>query len=169
MSRHAHGLIAVNVVIESDSYPFFMTGAAASTSLPDAVSRAFREAERQLCGLLQGHSAQTIETMEVSSCADHGTLYAGSRAETDKLTWLWSGGFTTSTPDTTSVTLSQLMTKLGAIVVRLSPSGACLDVVRVLSPELVPISFGMGHTYDRHPALGSTVDPASLQHPHYFP
>lgn len=56
---------------------------------------------------------------------------------------------------------------LDAVVVNVSEERSALRVVKVLSPKLVPISFGFGAGHYSHHSLICVAEDARLM-PHYF-
>lgn len=160
------GVAVAAVIVVSDSYPCFVAGAAASISkFKDAAVKAFRETELQLATLTMRPEMSRISPEHVRNIFDHARLYLWPD-HIGQLTWLWSGKEIQITP-VPSANIKKLYEQLDAIVVRLSPDDSPLKVVRVLSPRLVPLSFGYGLTHHTHPAAGH-ISPGSLQVPHYF-
>ena len=66
-----------------------------------------------------------------------------------------------------AVTAEQLYAELDAVAVSLSGPDAPLTVVRVVSPELVPVNFGHRTTHHTHHSLAGQVDERSLALPHF--
>src|SRR5215469_14156544 len=160
------GVAVAAVIMVSDLYPCFVAGAAASIgSFEDAVVRAFRETELQLATLTMRPEISPIAPEHVRNILDHARLYLWPD-HIGQLTWLWSGDEIQTTP-VPSANIEKLYEELDAIVVKLSPDDSPLKVVRVLSPRLVPLSFGYGLTHHTHPSAGH-ISPGSLQMPHYF-
>lgn len=160
------GVAVAAVIMVSDSYPCFVAGAAASiSSFEDASVKAFRETELQLATLTMLPEMSPIAPERVRNILDHARLYLRPE-HIGQLTWLWSGKEIQTTP-VPSANIEKLCEELNAIVVELSPADSPLRVVRVLSPKLVPLSFGYGLTHHTHPSAGH-ISPGSLQMPHYF-
>jgi thiazole/oxazole-forming peptide maturase SagD family component len=165
----AYGAVVVNVVITSpDRFPCFVNGSAASLdSFDEALAKAFHEAEFGLLQALKFSPHRPIRPERVVGPADHAKLYAHPRYLSN-LTWLWEGSETSITPQPTAH-VDELLARFNAVLVRLSPDNAPLHVVRVLSDQLVPVSFGYAAEHYSHPTIrADRVHPDSLRLPHYF-
>lgn len=165
----AYGAVVANVVIMSgDSFPCFVNGSAASvTSFDEAVGKAFHEAELGLIQTLKFSPHRQIEPTQVVHPMDHAKLYAHPK-HLGNLAWLWAGEEVDEVP-VPAASAEELLQRLDAVQVRLSPVDAPLHVVRVLSERLVPISFGYATEHHTHATIRSDqVHPDSLRLPHYF-
>ena len=79
-------------------------------------------------------------------------------------TWnfFFLGGKISKTIPEVTTSIDTLRHKLDAVVVNVSE-----EVVEVLSPKLIPISFGFGARHYSHHSLTCVVDDTHLM-PHYF-
>jgi ribosomal protein S12 methylthiotransferase accessory factor YcaO len=160
-----HGIVVICVIIRSDNYPGFVSGAAASAeSFEQAVAKAFLEAEAELISLAEQPKPKSKKHAQVKTVVDHVQQYAFP-AYAHHIKWLWSGEYVSSMP-TVTARLSELAKRLNAISVRLSPSDAPLAVVRVLSDQLVPMSYGFRREYYTHPAFKDRPELPDI--PHFF-
>jgi thiazole/oxazole-forming peptide maturase SagD family component len=160
------GVAVATVIIVSDTYPCFVAGAAASIiEFEEAAIKALREAELLLAQWTMRPTMRPIEPELVRNALDHARLYSGPEY-ISRLSWLWAGQETRTVP-IASANIDELHEKLRTITVDLSPETSPLKVVRVLSPELIPLSFGYGLAHHTHPAVGR-VSRNSVLMPHYF-
>lgn len=158
-------------VIVSDDYPCFVCGAAAtinhsSESLAKTISKAFQEAEYCLYSCLKYPDQSNIEPASVCTPRDHGKLYHFAKYK-DCLKWLWTGNLISEPLSWNSLSFEELSNKMDLIEVALSDE-APIYVIRMLSPKLVPISFGYYNTHYTHPALEGNYNNKSLLLPHFF-
>lgn len=161
------GVVIIEVVITSDSYPCFVSGASSSLgSFDEATLKAFQEAESRLIYGLNEQSTRELTPEHVHSVLDHEVLYAQSRRYHEYLEFLFEGEISKTIPKVTT-SIDTLRHKLDAVVVNVSEEDSALRVVKVLSPKLVPISFGFGAGHYSHHSLSCVVDDARLM-PHYF-
>lgn len=80
--------------------------------------------------------------------------------------FLFGGKISKTIPKlTTSIDI--LRYKLDAAIVNVSEECSALRVVKVLSPKLIPISFGFGAGHYSHHSLTCVVDDTHLMS-HYF-
>ena len=80
--------------------------------------------------------------------------------------FLFEGEISKTIPEV-ATSIDTLRRKLDAVVVSVSEEDSALRVVKVLSPKLVPISFGFGAGHYSHHSLACVVDNTRLM-PHYF-
>jgi len=160
------GVAVAAVIMISASYPCFVAGAAASIdSFDGAAVKALRETELQLASLTMRPKMRPIAAERVRNIIDHARLYFWPR-HLGQLAWLWAGE-ENHTPSVPSANIEELHEELATIVVKLSPDASPLKVMRVISPRLIPLSFGYRLTHHTHPAAGR-ISPGSIQIPHYF-
>ena len=165
----AYGAVVVNVIITSpDQFPCFVNGSAASIdSFDEAIAKAFHEAELGLLQALKFPPQRPIQPQHVVNPADHAKLYAYPRY-LGNLAWLWEGSETPVVPSPTAQ-IDELLARFNAVLVELSPDNAPLQVVRILSDQLVPVNFGYATEYYTHATIrADQVHPDSLCLPHYF-
>lgn len=161
------GVIGVQVVITSDEYPCFVSGASSSLdSFEDTALKAFYEAESRLIYGLNKPVDRNIGIEEVSTVLDHELLYAKSRANHGHIEYLLEGSPSSDTPVATA-TISSLKKELGVVTVDVSEDASPIRVVKVLSPELIPINFGFGTNHYSHHSISGLVE-ESISMPHYF-
>lgn len=77
------------------------------------------------------------------------------------------GGKISKTIPEVTTSIDTLRHKLDAVVVNASEEDSALRVVKLLSPKLVPISFGFDAGHYSHHSLACVVDDTHLM-PHYF-
>lgn len=84
-------------------------------------------------------------------------------------TWnfFFLGGEISKTIPEATTSLDTLRHKLDTVIVDVSEEDSTLRVVKVLSPKLIPISFGFGARHYSHHSLTCVVDDTHLM-PHYF-
>ena len=161
------GVVIIEVVITSDSYPCFVSGASSSLeSFDEAAIKAFQEAESRLIYGLNEQSTRELTPEHVHSVLDHEALYAQSRRYHEHLEFLFEGEISKTIPEV-ATSIDTLRRRLDAVVVNVSEEDSALRVVKVLSPKLVPISFGFGAGHYSHHSLACVVDNTRLM-PHYF-
>jgi len=166
ISRHGVSVTQV-AIVSREAYPSFVNGASASgNSFEESVAKAFHEAELVLLHMLKSPKTTPINPERVFNPMDHARLYAHP-VHFDNLDWVWSGKQVDVVPQVTE-SVESLYQTLDAVSIRLSPEHAPLQVVRVLSEQLVPINFGYGSEYFSHPSLKGKVHPDSLKLPHFF-
>lgn len=165
-----YGAVTANVILLSNTeFPCFTHGAATSIhSFEEALVKAFHEAETMFhLQESKGKSRRSISPMEVMNPMDHANFYS-IPDYLDNLEWMWQGEQSTTVPEPTT-TMENLVERFDPVTVTLSPSDASLQVVRVLSTELIPISFGLRtECYLHHSFDQGNLDPMSLALPHYF-
>lgn len=161
------GVIVIEVIITSDDYPSFVSGAASSLgSFEETAIKALYEAESRLIHGLNSQHDRVIKPEEVHTVLEHELLYAQSRDYHEYVEFLLHGEPSHS-PPRANTTTQELEDLLDPVVVDVSEEGAPLRVVKVLSTELVPISFGFGTDHHTHRSLSEAgrVNPVA---PHYF-
>jgi thiazole/oxazole-forming peptide maturase SagD family component len=166
MTDRVYGMIGINVVLVSDSFPCFMSGAAVSDSFEAALSKAFHESEIAITCIRKPKKGYLLRPHNVKTIADHALFYAQPEY-VNKVKWLWSGKEAKKIPVQTS-TITQVLKELNAVIVKVSPPDAPFVVMRVLSERLIPISFGYGNDHYIHNSLKGAVKVEDLQLPHYF-
>jgi len=166
----SHDDIAIALVVirshNKDGYPFMVNGASASiSSFEAALKKASHEAELGAAECITSeYKVKKLSPDEVFSPADHANFYAhpdyGSEIE-----WLWQGPIK---PRATEISGSKdLFQVYNPVLVRLTKEDAPLQVVRVIAPDLVPISFGYGNEVFLHPMLNRTKNKRPVV-PHFF-
>ena len=158
------------VVIVSDEYPSFVSGAAAVTENVDrAILKAFQEAEYNLLLAIDNpiDHPKTIE--KIKTPLDHGQYYH-FHENSKKISWLWTNDSYSNNEYSVSIDFAKLENYLEAIYVDLSESkDALIKVVRAYSKHLIPISFGYNTDYYLHSEVRQLkLNPLSRKLPHYF-
>lgn len=93
------GVVIIEVVITSESYPCFVSGASSSLeSFDEAAIKAFQEAESRLIYGLNEQSTRELTPEHVHSVLDHEALYAQSRLYHEHLEFLFEGEISKTTP-----------------------------------------------------------------------
>jgi thiazole/oxazole-forming peptide maturase SagD family component len=157
--------IVALVVIVSDQYPCFVSGAAADLSFEKAAGKAYEEAEFGLVSKLHYPNQSAIDPRSVQLPLDHGRLYA-LPDNIPNISWLWSGNEAGQIPLLTR-SIEQIKSALDLVIVDLSESDSSIRVVRVFSDKLIPINFGFGNDHYTHGTIVN-IDRQSLELPHYF-
>lgn len=161
------GVIVTTVIITSDEYPCFVSGAASTLGkFEEAAIKAFHEAESRLIYGLNEPNPRRIMPAEVHSVLDHELLYAQSRDFHGHLQFLFDGLRSDIAPVAHS-TPSKLAEDLEIVTVDVSEESVPLKVVKVLSGKLIPINFGFGTSHYTHKTL-RRLDDATLSVPHFF-
>jgi hypothetical protein len=162
------GVAIVIVVIRSlHRYPHFVSGAGSSfINFDDAVLTAFNEAESRLIFNLNTSAIPKITPEGVRDVLDHEALYAQSLAYHSKIAYLFEGVVITKRPHI-KYRPEVLIEKYRPVIVRVDTDDSPLYVVKVLSTECIPISFGYESGYFTH----HTIDQEKLSDPlfpHFF-
>lgn len=161
------GVTIIEVVITSDDYPCFVSGASSTLGRFEEVAiKAFHEAESRLIYGLNEPSVRTLEPHEVHSVLDHELLYAQSKRFHEYVQFLFDGETSSVLPLATT-TLPELKAELEIVTVDVSEEHSSLRVVKVLSTEMIPISFGHGTGHYSHHSLTCAVNGLEAI-PHYF-
>ena len=159
----------VQVVITSEKYPCFVSGA--SSTLDDidgSILKAMQEAEFNLLLNLRFPKKEEILPENVDTPEDHGTLYSTNKY-IDNIKWLWSSNEIEKEYPKIPYDYSTLLKILNPIVVDLSEKDSYIKVVRVLSKKLLPIGFGYKADYNTHSIIKELdFNKESLKLPHYF-
>lgn len=159
------------VVITSYLYPYIATGAAASfVSFEKALEKALEEAEYNYYCYSKNETKYAILPKRlVFTPEDHGFYYAKNKHA--DISWLWSKGELDSLPAITK-TISDAASELDIIIVSLakplSGNTIPLHVVRALSRQLIPISFGYGMIHYSHPSIGFNISAEAKKELHFF-
>lgn len=161
------GIIITEVVITSSEYPCFVSGASSSLgTFEETAIKAFQEAESRLIYGLNEPNSRKLESEHVHSVLDHELLYAQSEKYHEYVQFLFDG----ETSDDISVataSIDSLKRELEIVVVDVSEEHSVLRVVKVLSPKMIPISFGFGTEHHSHHSLTGAADGRNAM-PHYF-
>lgn len=161
------GVIVIEVVIISDDYPSFVSGAASSLdSFEETAIKALYEAESRLIHGLNSPHDHEIKPEEVHAVLEHELLYAQSKDYHGHVEFLLHGELS-HTPPRANATIRELEERLDPVVVDVSEEGAPLRVVKVLSSKLIPISFGYGADHHTHHTLSEAAQ-ENPSVPHYF-
>ncbi len=144
----------VMCILTSDLYPHLVTGSAAHWDYNIAMSKAQDEAEIALHAY-RDHpkNKRDIEPQDVMDVTDHSTLWATKKWSED-MAWLWSGSEEIVPSRTAALCRADLIQKFDPAVIDLVPNNLYgLNVVRVVSNILMPITFGYGAEHYRHPRV----------------
>ena len=160
------GVIVVEVIIVSDAYPCLVSGASSSLdSFEEASIKAFQEAESRLIHGLNEENKREIRPEDVCSVLDHELLYAQSKQYHERVNFLFDGKLSNTVPQSTT-SLDILKEELEVITVDISEECSTLNVIKAISPKLVPVSFGFGAGHHSHTSL--TRVRSDYLMPHYF-
>lgn len=161
------GAIVIEVIITADEYPCFVSGASATLDrFETATIKALHEAESRLISRLNTTNERSMNPIEVRCVMDHELLYAQSREYHGHVQFLLDGASSDEIPVASS-SFTGLQRELEIVTVNVSEPGSPLHVVKALSPQLVPISFGYGADHHTHHSLRG-ITSSSLAIPHYF-
>ena len=158
------------VLIVSDEYPCFVSGCAASKGTSDeAIIKALQEAEYNLLLAIENPFLDPPKIEEIKTPQDHGRYYQFYE-NAQKISWLYSNNKYSKNYLSKSYDFNKLIKELNVVFVDLSESpNDDIKVVRAISKELVPISFGYQRDYYLHPALKDIkISPLSRKLPHFF-
>jgi hypothetical protein len=158
----------VGVVIRSENgdYPFMVNGRSASVdSFEKALRKADHEAELGVAEYITApQKAEKLQPEAVRSPADHANFYAYDDYRSE-IEWLWSGPVKAHSDAISG--RKNVLADYNPVVVRIARDDDPLQVVRVIAPELVPISFGYGREIYLHPAV-KNPDYTPPRVPHFF-
>jgi thiazole/oxazole-forming peptide maturase SagD family component len=154
----------VLVLGEGDCYPFITAGCAADMTFERAIDKALLEAEAQALSWQGVHDPLPALSAALSAI-DHGRLYAHPGNE-HRLDWLL--GAPVADPVERVVTMDELCERFAPVVVDLHRPRSASDlwVVKVLSDQLLPITFGYKSEPHGHARLGR-LGLAWLDYPGY--
>lgn len=158
------------VVIVSEEYPCFVSGAAAALSeTKEAMIKALQEAEYNLLLALRNPISEPPLINAIKAPIDHGHYYQFF-SNAQKITWIWSNNKYSNKQDDETPNIKKLIDDLEVVFVDLSASPKSpIKVVRAVSRKTVPISFGYQRDYYLHPELQRLkIDLSSGYLPHYF-
>ena len=155
------------VAIVGETYPYFVSGAAASATFEEAFKKAFSEAEISIASQLSHPDTRQIECNQVRTPSDHGRFYAATNRN-DILEWMWRGEDHADYPCGDEFCWQDVLRKVDGIIVDISLSNLPVKVVRVLSRKLIPISFGYQCDFFTHRGLPRRVLSESQLLPHFF-
>jgi ribosomal protein S12 methylthiotransferase accessory factor len=134
---------------KADHYPALATGAASSFDMGKAIEKAFTEAEYMALSW-QKRYRRKMQPERVKSPDDHGLLYATTqyhgeiehliRAEEKEVI-------------TVPISLEEIIHRLEPITVRLDDGRYPFCVVRVMTPHLLPLTFGYESEHYGHPRV----------------
>lgn len=161
------GVIITVVVITSDDYPCFVSGASSSLgSFDETAIKAFHEAESRLIYGLNETNVGTLEPGDVHSVLDHELLYAQSKKFHEHVQFLFDGKSSDVVP-VASTSFPELKEELEIVTVDVSEAPSSLSVVKVLSSKMIPISFGHDTGHYTHHTLSCENNGAKTI-PHFF-
>lgn len=159
--------------ISGEEWPAFVSGAAATISdnVEATVKKAISEAE----GNFEAYSSETFYLPNPELCftpEQHGLLYCDPD-RLDKVKFLL-GDQRGSAPEVKTHELRFLLEELDGVIVWLTSPSSNYVVVRVLSPKLIPISFGYDFAHYHHKVLWENCElndfsKEEIAFPHYFP
>lgn len=134
---------------KADHYPALATGAASSFDMRKAIEKAFSEAEYMALSW-QNRYRRKMTPQRVKSPDDHGLLYATTvyHGELDHLIQAEEQEFSAS-----DVGVDEIIHRLEPITIRLDDGSYPLYVARVLTPHLLPLTFGYESEHYGHPRL----------------
>jgi len=141
------------VVIVSDKYPCFVSGAAVSFDNADeAMNKAFNEAEYNLLLALHKPIDSPPDINAIKHPIDHGQYYH-FKDNMEKIKWVWENSTTTSVINK-NYDINDIISKLEVKFVDLSEApDSFIKVVRAVSKKTIPISFGYKNDYYLHPEV----------------
>lgn len=145
-----YDVVAILAVIAGNEYPYFIAGASSTFDEVDvAIKKAIMEAEYSF------HIARTrwdpsvnIKKKKVFTPRDHIYFYA---TQPNDFNWLWQGPQATMDNLKVIFNYRQTLEMLDLSIVDISTSNL-LTTVKVLSPRLIPLTFGYGMELFNHPS-----------------
>lgn len=162
----------VLICIRRTSYPYFVVGAAASHSYNKALMKAFDELEATLLSWLKERNKSPAK-VDIESPHHHGLYYANKkRAETD---WLFSEGQNVNELRSFEGEMNALIKQYRPIevVMKYPVDEYDLWVIRIISPVLLPLNFGLGNEPLAHERFSVLDYPSRWSKypnpPHFFP
>lgn len=158
----------IQVIIVSKEYPCFVSGAASNDKVEKAICKAFQEAEYDLCIKLKRNNDDRIIPSKVLTPEDHGKLYSFPDY-INNIKWLWSSNCYLRCLPSSKYSYNELLQIIDPIIVTLSANNDIIKVVRAISLNCLPISFGYNMDYYTHPIVKKlNFDSKSRLLPHYF-
>ncbi len=141
-------------VVSSEKHkPYFTTGASADFNSLTAIAKAFNEAE---FGFYSWRNVKSpiLKPHEVFSTRHHAQFYF-NKENWHELQWLVDANRIKYAPSKIELTTKDLFQRTNPIVVEMHDptTGIPLWVVRVISNELLPITFGYGTEHYQHSRL----------------
>ncbi len=146
------------VVIESEEYPCFVSGAATAltNNIESAVIKAFQEAKYNLLLALKNPFKEPPQIENIHSPVDHGRYYH-FLSNARKIDWLWSNNENAKNTYNQKYDIDSIIGELEIIFVDMSTSKkAFIKVIRAVSRKMIPISFGYKSDYYLHPEVKKT-------------
>lgn len=156
----------IQVIIVGNEYPCFVCGAASGVEKIEKITyKALREAEYSLIQRLNNCAKKKMDIKKICSPEDHGVFYSEyDNAKT--LSWLWTSKNEKGLPKVL-YNFDELINILNPIVIDLSENNSPIKVVRVISKNCIPISFGYNQDYYTHNEVDSS-NMGIVPLPHYF-
>lgn len=142
--------VVLALISSEHMYPHAVSGGSAATDYTTATSRSLEEAELMLVSWHFTSKRKGISANDVISTIDHGLIYF----QPENLRWLdWLRNASVSEPK--KVLSVDILGKFNPVVVdlKVANSSSELNVVRVMSEQLLPINFGYGCEHYRHSRL----------------
>ena len=159
-------------LIVSDDYPCFVCGAAATynyskNSFEDTIEKSVEEAEYAYYSAVKTADKSDVVVDRILTPYDHGKYYY-KYENMVTLKWLWTNATECGYPEIHNYDFHTAAKELNLMEIELSDSNDPVFVIRLLSTELVPISFGtyMGHW--SHKCLKENIDKEMIYCPHFF-
>lgn len=160
-------------VLRGPNHPCFVCGVGATISdeTDRAISEAIAAAETNF-GVLSGFSGERVHITPhgLRTALDHAIYY--SDFEHSQATEFLTARKKPCPPfKRQAIDIIELLEKLNVVVCWLTPPNMTYHVVRVFSPNLVPISYGYGMEHCTHEALwqnSAPVDETNSHVPHCF-
>ena len=155
------------VVIVSDTYPCFVSGACSSINgIEKAILKAYEEAEFNLLMSISNPATERKDRKDVRTPKDHGEYYH-FKDNKDKISWLWSNNDIVLIKEK-KIDINRIYKELDVKFVDLSdPKDDIIKVVRAVSRKVIPICFGYNRDYFSHPEL-KNIEIKNKELPHYF-
>ena len=163
--------------ITGSSWPHFVCGASATMceglySYAAAAKKAIEEAEANFEAYFGVNNASNMCEKNCYSPSDHAIMYCSDN-NLSHIFYLYERKPKTrldrlSVADTTEVNLEKMLHEYSCVVVDMTPECSSRQVMRVLSPKLLPISFGHKLAHFTHKSLYG-YDVRETTFPHFFP
>lgn len=160
--------VVLTAIWSRNKKPALFSGAGCRSTLIDAASRAFNEAEFMAMTWHDRKIKQNMNMVDVRSPDDHGLFYANPKNLIHAKWLLESKEIEVVTKD-----FNGDLYRFDPIVVDITPKEyhCGLTVVRVLSEKLMPINFGYGSEHYGHPRISMLGFNWGMEYPsvpHFF-
>lgn len=155
-------------IIVSKEYPCFVSGSASTMDdIEGSIQKSLQEAEYNLLLAIKNPNYDIPKVEDIKTPFAHGHFYHFSE-NAEKLTWLWSNKDISNEMYNNKYVFNDVSKKIDAIYIDLSESEKSrIKVVRAISRNTIPISFGYKRDYYNHHSI-IKYDNDIKDLPHFF-